>query len=402
MLRPAGPGPFPEVTIPGMSPASAEGASALSAAWSWSPIAEDVSLSRLDSHMATVAVAADGTVYAVWQEMTASGRWMLHSSVRTGGAWSTPVRFYAGEQPDLAIGPDGRVCLVYANEMFDNYEVYYTTWLGDRWAASKNVSNTSGVSSEPAIAFAANGTPVIVWADTTGGEPRIYFARQTSGVWETYWVPCSSGGSAPDVARGKGGRFWATWQAKEAGQYDVFALFGDGQSWYNQAMNVSEASTVDSLAPRLAGSSSQGAFLVWQEGEGNGAAVYYADTVEGIDWWSAPAKMSQGSERSEQPCIVANAVGDLHVAYLHMTSGQGTELLHRRWDPATQQWLAASVIASDSANRRVGEVELAIGSGRELHALWSRYVSTDSRDIYYRSGSLVWPYHLRLPLLFRP
>ena len=372
-------------------------------AWAWSQSVENLSSSGADSRQAALAVAPNGTAYAVWQEWDERyRRWMLYYSVRAGGNWSAPSPFFAGEQPDLAVGPDGRVHLVYANEMFGNYEIYYSTWLGDRWAASKNVSNTKeGVSSQPAIACDAGGLPVVVWSDTTGGQAYIYFAYQNNGAWQTYWVSSSYGGSAPDLALGKNGRLWLSWQAKEGDYYDVFALFGDGRSWNREAVNVSDSASADSLAPRLAGDRSWGAFLVWQEVRSS-SAIYYADTLEGIDWWSEPANLSQLAGRPEQPSIAANAAGDVHVAWSHVvTPAQGSQLLHRRRDPSTGQWLPFDEIAQEPANPGLGEVELAAGPGREVHALWAKPLANGKRDIYHRQGDLAWPYRLQLPLIFR-
>lgn len=401
LLRPTSGEEFSEGgrNLPTMTPTPAPARLQSLPAWAWSPSVENVSSTSADSRQAALAVAPNGTVYAVWQEWDEQyRRWMLYYRVRTGGGWSSPASFFAGEQPDLAIGPDGRVHLVYANEMFGNYEIYYTTWLGGRWAASKNVSNTKeGVSSQPAIAFDANGSPVVVWTDTTGGQAYIYFARQTNGAWQTYWVSSSYGGGAPDLALGKNGRLWLTWQAKEGDAYDVFALFGDGRSWNREAMNVSDSAGVDSVAPRLAAHPSWGAFLVWQESSAGGAKVYYADTLEGVDWWSEPAVISQLAGRSEQPSIAVNGAGDVHVAW-----DQGSQLLHRRRDPTTGQWLAYHELANDPANPGLGEVELAAGPGREVHALWSKPLASGKRDIYYRQGDVLWPYRLRLPLVFRP
>lgn len=374
-------------------------------AWAWSQNIENVSSSSGDSRRAALAVAPNGTVYAVWQEWDEQRRrWMLYYRLRVGGSWSTPVPFFAGEQPDLGIGPDGQVHLVYANEMFGNYEIFYTTWLGHQWAASKNVSNTKeGISSQPAIAFDAAGSPVIVWTDTTGGQEYIYFAYPTNGAWQTYWVASSYGGSAPDLALGKNGRLWLTWQAKEGDQYDIFALFGDGRSWHREAVNVSDSMSADSVAPRLAAHPSWGAFLVWQEDGSNASGIYYADTLEGIDWWSEPVSISQLPGQPAQPSIAINAAGDVHVAWEHRrASTQGSQLLHRRRDPMTRQWLPCSEIVNEPSNSGLGEVKLTIGLGREIHALWSKPLANAKRDVYYRKGDLAWSYFLRLPLLFTP
>jgi hypothetical protein len=107
------------------------------------------------------------------------------------------------------------VHLVYANEFAGQYDIFYTTWTGDGWATPENVSNTSGTSSQPALAVKPDGGLILVWTDTTEGYNRIYYGWKDNGVWNTYFVPASSGGSAPDVTVGKNIAVWVTWQVLE-------------------------------------------------------------------------------------------------------------------------------------------------------------------------------------------
>jgi hypothetical protein len=285
------------------------------------------------------------------------------------------------------------VHLVYANEMFGNYEVYHTTLANGRWAVPKNVSHTSGVSTQPALTFDEYGTPFVVWTDTTEGLARVYYAWLIDGAWNTYWVQDSGGGSAPDVALGTDGRVWLVWQAKDANGYDVFRLFGSDHDWIREAQNVSVSANADSLGPRLAVVPGVGAFLVWQEQLGGGTAAYGADTVGLSDWFSDPAAMSQASAHAVQPSVAADGAGEVHLAW-----DAGDQLLYRRREFSAGEWLPQSAIVQDPADP--GEVELAASVGWQVHIMWSRVVGTGNRDVYYRVGRLVMPHHIELPLLF--
>jgi hypothetical protein len=366
-------------------------------AWSWSsPIT--VSASADDARAASLAIAPTGVAYAVWEEYIPGVGTLLHSSRRLEGEWSTPLAFYAGEDPYVTVTSDGVAHLVYANECFGTYDIYYCTWTGSGWSLPENVSRTSGTSSQPAIAHKSDGTLIVVWTDTTEGQTRIYHGWKASGVWNTYVIPASSGGSAPDVAVGEGQRVWVTWQLREvadpSSRYDVYAIHGNGIQWNSFAINISESTGVDSLAPRLAGIANVGCFLVWQEGYAPGANVYVSDNLVSLDWWAAPYALS-ASNQAERPAVAASLARDVHVGW-----EEGLSLQHRRRDPLSGAWQsAASIITS---TKSVGALALAAGADRSVDALWSEDTSPSRRDMRYSHGHFVWPYDLTLPLILSP
>jgi hypothetical protein len=365
--------------------------------WTWE-VERNLSLSSYDSRHLAAALTASGTLYAVWEERLPSGSAILCYSTRITTTWSAPSYFFLGEAPALAVTPDGNVHLVYANEFAGNSDIFYTRWANGNWSAPVNISNTSGTSSQPAIAYRGNGSLCVVWTDTTEGQSRIYYAWQASGLWNTYLVRSSSGGSAPQIALGRNDRFWVTWQALAGldgdSRYDIFATQGNGREWSPFAQNVSASTDTDSTAPRLAGAAERGCFLVWQEGEEGNTEIHYADTVEYVDWWTLPSLVSPPTTRSEQPAVVANASGDVHIAW-----DEGTQLAHRYRTLPNVAWSEVDVIASAPANP--GEVALLSGLTRQVHAFWAQAITASDRDLFFRVGDILYPHHLELPLVYR-
>ena len=349
-----------------------------------------------DSEDAAIVAASSGVVYAVWTETYPSGSSMLCSSTRSDSAWTTPACFFVGEEPDLAIGADGRVHLVYSNEFDGKYDVFYTYLEGTAWALTKNLSQTSGTSSQPAIAIRGDGVPMVVWTDTTEGQSRIYYGWLANGVWNTYFVPSSGGGSAPDIAVGKDSRVWVSWQVLEpSDHYDVYVIWGDGTDWNVYSMNVSESDSVDSVAPRMVGNPLQGAFLVWQEEDETTSDVYYADNLASAPYWDIPSGISGTVERSEQPDIARDAFGRAYAAW-----DEGDHLVLRAHEPLTGTWLPSVTLASGRSE--ISEVRLAGGDTLEVYALWSEPKELAKRNIYSRSGTLDPPHQLWLSTVFGP
>jgi hypothetical protein len=337
-------------------------------------------------------------VYTVWEERLVSGHFVLYTSVYSGATWSVPEMGFIGEEPDLAVSPDGTVHLVYANEQGGRYDIFYTHWDEDGWEAPYNLSDTSGTSSQPAITAKEDGSLVAVWTDTTEGFKRIYHAWQQQGLWSTYLVTASSGGSAPDVAFVGEGRVWVVWQGlneNEVPKYDLYGIYGDGRSWIKYAMAISGSSHADSTSPRLAGVDGLGAFAVWQESAEEDSEIRYADTVEYVDYWTTSQCVSPDASRAERPALTADAAGDLHVAW-----EQGDNLWHRRRAIADGEWSPKAAISEGEA--AVDEPVLVSGPGYALHVLWAEEESAGDRDIHHRDATLLLPYELSLPVALSP
>jgi hypothetical protein len=371
----------------------------LMADWEWSSICNVSAPSGVaqDSWAPAAVVGTDGRVYAVWEERLASGHLILYTSVYSGTTWSVPEMGFIGEEPDLAVSPDGMVHLVYANEQSGRYDIFYTYWGEDGWEAPYNLSDTSGTSSRPAITAKGDGSLVAVWTDTTEGVKRIYHAWQQQGLWSTYLVTASSGGSAPDVTLGAGGRVWVGWQVlnEDSGYYDLYTIYGDGQSWIKYAMEISGGSHADSTNLQLAGVDDLGGFAVWQESLGEDSEIRYADTVEYVDYWTTSQCVSPGASRAERPALTADEAGNLHVTW-----EQGDNLWHRRRALSDEEWSPKAALSDGET--AVDEPVLVSGPGYALHALWAEQVSGGDRDIHHRSATLLLPYELSLPVVLSP
>ena len=99
-----------------------------------------------DSREPALAVIGD-TLHLAWSR----SRTLYHATF-DGKTWSAPVRIASGEQPALAVTPDGRLHCLFTHKFIGNDEVYYTTLAGSQWSLPEPVSRTPGVSTNPAIA----------------------------------------------------------------------------------------------------------------------------------------------------------------------------------------------------------------------------------------------------------
>jgi hypothetical protein len=383
--------------------------------WVWSsPIS--ISSSSKDSRNVTLAVALDGTLYAVWEEQFNSGTTMLRYSYLQSDTWFTPTLFYAGEEPSLAVAPDGTIHLVYANDFDGDYDIFHTTWLGDKWSGPVNVSETTGASIQPALAVQSDGHPVAVWTETLDGQRSIYYAWLDGGFWNSFRVGASSDGQVPDVAVERDDRVWVSWQVVEDGKSTIYAAEREGNQW-KDAQNISAETEADSTKADLVGVSSLGAFLVWQGAKTSGSQVYYSHTMRYVNYWESPTDISQGLGSAQNAAMAVDPTGNIHLAWC-----EETELLYRRGNTSGATWSSTLSLASQA--QRLGPPAIAAASDVELHVAWEQAPSGSERAIYYRAASAPTatptrtltpsrtptptrtftplPYRLGLPLVLKP
>ncbi len=129
-----------------------------------------------------VAVTADGAIHVAWE-----GQDGIYYRRLVNGQWTTTEQLSVGGQhPALMVDrlhPDS-LYLVWDEPFGDAQDVFIRRWQKGTWGLPRNVSQTDGYSSQPTLAQHADGSLVMVWSDTTPGQPTLYRATSTDGdVW---------------------------------------------------------------------------------------------------------------------------------------------------------------------------------------------------------------------------
>ncbi|MBT9584880.1 exo-alpha-sialidase [bacterium] len=212
----------------------------------------------------------------------------------------------AGKDPSLAADLQGGLHLAYEGSRAGN-DIYYRSSVDGRsWSEEVNVSNSSGISSEPALAVERSGAVDVVWADTTSGSdhPDIYFARtgDAGKTWSTALdvsrTPRLS--RSPSVAVGPHDSLHVCWVDTSRGRsfpdlYYVFS-YNHGQSWSKPAL-ISGSTGVTSR-PALVASADGQIHVAWADGGSRPAIRYIHGQADG--WASARAL---GNGFCSQPCL---------------------------------------------------------------------------------------------------
>jgi hypothetical protein len=341
----------------------------------WSPN-EPVPDVPADNCQPAVATVGE-TLNLVW-----SSNRVLYHSVRLDTGWSSPVRIIAGEQPSLAATPDGKLHCLFANPFVGNWEIYHTTFCGEKWSLPKPVSRTSGVSSHPSVVTDGDGALHAVWSDTTPGESVIYHGTLGPAViWSS--APIANGrGCFPTLAAVSGGDVCVAWQdrASQSNAFDVYcAMLHEGR--WSLPDIVSDSAYAHSVKPSITANSRGDVHLVWLEEASAVFEVRHSDRR--VNGWSQPVAISTRSQDCRQARIIANPQGYLQVVWI-----EGNTLHHRVRPPDYDStwWVPQT---AQGEYREASDLGTVVDPTGELHVVWSGYGDGETRLLYYAKRSAI-------------
>ena len=329
-----------------------------------------ISSTSADSQQPALAVAPNGWVYAGWRD-AAAGNNEIYVRVFNGGEWAGVGGSAAGGgvsqngtdsfDPALAVAPDGNPWVAWANAYAGDYEVYVRRWNGAAWeqvgaasAEGGGISNNAADSTDPAIAFGADGTPYVAWADGVSGSTSIFVRRWNGAAWVEAGAGSASGGGisntggssrTPTLAvapAAQGGHVYAAWSERTATDTEIYVRRWNGATWEEVGAGSAAGggisnSASESLDPAVAIAAGGRATVVWTDFNGTNAEIYGR-------WWTGSAWAQAGSNAavgggisltqgySQQPTLAAAPDGTPYVAWSDGSAGN-LEIYARRYVP---------------------------------------------------------------------
>jgi hypothetical protein len=280
--------------------------------------------------------------------------------------------------------------LVLVNEFGGNYEIYYCRWNGSTWSLPRNVSNTSGVSSSPALAIAPDGMLHVVWADNTPGYNVIYHAYWNGTYWLNEPIPNALGG-APTIAVDMNGVVHVAWQDRDtpSAPYEIYYSRWNGANW-SLPENLSDSATEQSIIPNIAVDGSSEAHILWQERANNYYTIYY--TWGRVGFWSIPERISEDEVDAYLPNAATAPGGNI----IYAGWDESTVILYRKRVKAyNSPWWQPTVVLSDTQG--VSDLQLAVSANGGLHAVWAKRVAAGNWDVFYQRLSV----ELFLPIVLK-
>jgi hypothetical protein len=227
-----------------------------------------------------------------------------------------------------------------------NWNIFYkrSTDRGLTWSANVNLSNNqSSISYNPAIAVSGFYVHV-AWYDNQDGNFEEHYIRSTDG----------------------------------------------GMTW-NSKIRLAN-NTASSLHRSIAASGSNVHF-VWFDNRDNNDEIYYKNSTDGGDTWSADVRLSNTAGESYNPAVAVSG-SVVHVAWQDSTAGNW-EIYYKRSTNGGTSWGADTRLTNNSA---ISNFPTLAVSGSTVHIAWVDY-RNGAGNIYYKrsvNGGANWGADTRL------
>jgi hypothetical protein len=239
--------------------------------------------------------------------------------------------------PDLAVGPDGEVCLVWLAFGAAGDEVLAAVRRAGSWGEPIAVSAAPGRYLSPRVAAERDGGCFVVWTAL--------------------------------VARVEGGRV-----AEPAASSDLFGRYHDGTE-LGPVDRLTNAPGSDA-APALAADESGDLWLAWEAFRDGRFDIYARKRTAGA--WGAVSRVTDHPASDSQPSVAADAAGRAFVAWMSRRNAgvgdENTEIYVRRLDLDTglaQRHASNALPTRVSASPRLDALPMLIATSTELALVWT-------------------------------
>lgn len=265
------------------------------------------------------AIAALGNkVCVVWEDgRVAYARGIyVDCSTNGGQTWGTDARVNNDDgefyhyAPDIALGADGRVHIVWYDNRSGNWDIYYTYLSA---AGTSNVrlnDGTAGMQSYPAIAASGN-TVQVVWADSSSGLVIGDVSTDGGATWgKDKRVSEVNGIMEPDVTFDGQGTAWAIWRVPTT-TYRVYADRYGVNGW--SADMLVYTSTEFLQSPAIAAGEER-VYVAWEHYFETDVDVLLA-IWDGREWTGPVQINDEGDALQASPAIAIGSTGRLYAAW---------------------------------------------------------------------------------------
>jgi len=239
---------------------------------------------------ASVATDAIGNVHVVWADNMVDNYEIYYRKFTAGLGWGSVFQVSKSSalawSPSIGVDPDGNAYVVWSDKRDGNFEIYLRRYLeGVGWGAEKRMSYNSAVSSNPSAAVDPQGNLHVVWEDYRYGNEEILYrcvsSREGPG-WdplETRLTNDLSTSWDPSVAADPSGNVHVVWADNRDLNFEIYYKFG-----------LKSVTVGIELQAFYAECTPDGVLLRWETGtEASGSLV---DVYRRDDDLATPAKIS--------------------------------------------------------------------------------------------------------------
>ena len=259
-----------------------------------------------------------------------------------------------------AIATDGMLYVAWANDSSGDAEIYVKKWDGSGWsevgaesASGTGISDNAGESTQPSLATAPDGMLYVAWFDYSDGDTEIYVKRWNGYEWSEVGAGSASGGGVsnnsgssmhPKLAISVDGTPYLVWADTSSGNWEIYVRIWDGSDWTEVGSHSATGQGISnnsdmSTAPSIAIDSLGIPYVAWSDLSGSTAPATYIRRWNGSFWEEvgSGSASSMGlcdeyfsTALSTDPNVTVDTEGRPYVTWSRST-GQYTDVFLRRW-----------------------------------------------------------------------
>lgn len=310
-----------------------------------------------DAESPAIAIGSDGLPVLVWAEEL--GNLEICAKRFDGQSWqSVGGGIVSDSRKDsrdasIAVAADGTMFVAWRDNSAGNYEVYVKRYGGSSWqelggsATGGGISNTpSGYSGRPTIAVDLQNRPLVAYADDYSGIRQVYVERWNGTGWTAVGyngaggVSDSPGRAGHAVVKSDGGNIFLAWQDEGfRASGEIYVMQYNGSAWVEagngSAHQGGVSDTVAASGQPALNIDSEGRLCVaWNEGD-SPSEIYVRCVNNGT--WEELAKSGQGggisdnSGNSWRVKIASSPTNVLYALWEDDSGGDDYEVFGLQW-----------------------------------------------------------------------
>jgi hypothetical protein len=285
------------------------------------------------------------------------------------------------------------------------------TWqeLGSNSASGGGISNNSGDSDFPATVSDGFGRPHVVWRDLSSGTEQIYLLFWDGTAWQELDGSATGGGISNTTGRSRRpalafdvhNRLYVAWEDDSSGKWQIYVKRWDGVEWESLGLTSGGGASQSGGAARFVSITVTDRY--YEEGElqeampyiayrnlaarGDDTEIYVKRYDESSDSWSGISGSATGGGislsdgESRRPIAVADGK-HVYLSYHDNKSGN-FEVYQKRWNGTSWDNLGAGIGDGISATPGDSISNAMAINDHKVYIVWSDDSSGDA-EIYLR------------------
>jgi hypothetical protein len=284
----------------------------------------------LDQCNPDLALAANGTLYVVWQD-NRRGNWGIYASVSTDGqtfSKETAVVDANDNQTAPSVAVDGaspsRAYVAWQDDRNGNQDIYVASST-NAFASStvSRVTTNTADQTEPDMAVGASNTVYLVWTDERSGQADLYAAASNASWANVALVTGEGNQTSPALAVTPGSStLHLLWVDSASGNADIYYASSNGlpASPLIGANIIDDTTGASQTAPAIACDVGGEVFACWQDTRNIGAYgsdtdVYFTELSEGAAKTNILVGDSGAKANQIEPAIAVSKDGQPYIVW---------------------------------------------------------------------------------------